>query len=322
MSSLWRNSLRLALLPVLAGALLAARAQEPATLGGFKLAEFPAAGAPPAFKLVSAGAEPRRALRYRLAAGVTHTLVMTMRMSIGVEVDGREAPVQRTPAIRMVLECRVREADERAMRLEFSAPQPPELLETEGVPPAMIEAMRKGLGPLSSMRGQVEATSRGVVTKARVEFGPGLDPGASQMLQSMQQSMEQASVPLPEEAVGAGARWKMLQRVQGSGITIYQVASFTLERIEGQIATLAVTVEQLGPRQDMQMPGGPGGARAELASMHGRGEGRSAVDLRSPVPRSSVDLDSTLRMNVQAQDRTVHMGMRNRMQLQMEPAAK
>jgi len=233
-------------------ALSAAHAQEEFSLAGFKLPEFPAEGAPPILRLVSAGAEPRRELRYRFAAGSLHRFVMTMRMSVGVEVDGRDAPVQRAPAMRMTLDCRVAEVDERQARLEFSSGGPPEPFETEGVAPAMLEAVRKGLGPLSGMRGEISLTHRGVVRSSRVEFGQPLD-------------------------------------------------------------------QQAAPRQPM--PGGAGGASVELASLQARGEGASVVDLRSPVPRSRVETDQTMRMSVQTQERTVRMGMRTRMQLQVEPSA-
>ena len=313
-----RNKACFALFALLLGAVLPSHAQDEPSVGGYKLSEFPAPGAAPVFNLMAPGEEPRRSLRYRLAAGATHKLVMTLRMSLGVEVDGRGAPVQRAPAMRMVFDCRVTEADEAQARFDFGLTEPPELFETEGVPPAVLEPMRKSLASLSSIRGHVAMTSRGVVKEASVEVGPGLDKGAEQMIQSMRQSMEQTSVPLPEEPVGVGARWKMLHRVQGGGVTLYQVAEFRVLRFEEEIATLAVTLEQFAPRQEMVLPAGAG-ARAELTSMQGHGEGHVAVDLTSPVPRSSADFDTTLRMNVQGQDRTIQMGMRNRMQVQVEP---
>lgn len=310
---------RAALCAVLLAVLPAAHAQEEFSLGGHKLSEFPAAGAPPIFRLASAGAEPRRELRYRFAPGSLHQFVMTMRMSVGVEVDGRDAPVQRAPAMRMILDCRVTEAGERQARLEFRSAGPAELFETEGVAPAMLEAVRKGIGPLAGMRGEVSLSSRGVVRSSRLEFGQPLDQQMAQMAQSMQQSMEQSSVPLPEPAVGVGAEWKVLQRVQGMGISVYQVASFRIERLEGMTATLAVSVQQSAPRQPM--PGGPGATSAELVSLQTRGEGPSIVDLRSPVPRSSVEMDQTMRMSVQTPERAVRVGMRTRMQVQVEPGA-
>jgi hypothetical protein len=241
-------------------------------------------------------------------------------MSLGVEIDGRGAPVQRAPAMRMIFDCKVTEADERAARFDFGLTEPPELFETEGVAPAVLDPMKKSLASLAAIRGHVAMTSRGVVKEASLELGPGMDQGAEQMIQSMRQSMEQTSVPLPEEPVGVGARWKMLQRVQGGGVTVYQVAEFKVMRFEGTVATLAVVLEQFAPRQPMALAAAAAaGARAELTSMQGHGEGHIAVDLTSPVPRSSAEFDTTLRMNVQGQDRTVQMGMRNRMQVQVEP---
>jgi len=312
------TSVRGILLAALLGAALLARAEEEPAVGGYKLSEFPAPGAAPVFKLLEAGEAPLRALRYRLAAGSTHQLVMTLRMSLGVEIDGRGAPVQRAPAMRMVFDCKVTEADPAGARFDFGLADPPELFETEGIPPAVLEPMKKSLASLSAIRGHVAMTSRGVVKEANIQVGPGLDKSAEQMVQSMRQSMEQTSVPLPEEPVGVGARWKMLHRVQAGGVIVYQVAEFKFIRFEGPVATLAVVFEQFAPRQEMALAAGAG-ARAVLTSMQGHGEGHLAVDLTSPVPRSSAEFDTTLRMNIQQQDRTLQMGMRNRMRVQVEP---
>ena len=320
MSKTLRNSLHALLLAVLLGAALCARSQDEPALGGFKLAEFPDAGAAPIFKLLDAGAAPRREFRYRLKAGATHKLVMTMRMSIGVELDGRSAPVTRAPAVRMLFEYRVIEADAEQARIDFAVTEPPELLETEGVAAAVLDNMRKTTAQMASIRGKVTITPRGVIRDTSIEIGQQADPNIAQMMDSMHQSMKQASVAMPEGAVGVGAEWKVLQRIQSGGVAIYQVASFKVTRIEGSVVTMAVAVDQLAPRQDLPPPPGAQGARAELVSMSGNGEGHTAVDLTSPVPRSSMAIDSTLRMNIQAPDRTLQMGMRNRMQVQIEPA--
>ncbi len=321
MSRMWANSVRSALFAALLVA-FGAVAQEERTLGGFGLSEFPSAGATPVFKLVSAGAEPRRELRYRLAAGSTHLMALTMRMSVGVEVEGRAMPPSRVPAMRMLFECKVIEADDQQARFDFAMPSTPELFDTEGIAPTMIEAMRKNLAQLATLRGHVAMTNRGVVRDSHIEIGPTLEPGATQMLQSMQQSMEQTAVPLPPDPVGVGAQWRMLQRVGVSGTTVYQVATFTLTAIEGQVATMSVALEQLAPRQKMALPEKAAGASAELASMEGHGEGRMTVDLRSPVPRSSATVESAMAMNVEAEGKTLRMKMNNRMELQVEPGAK
>ena len=319
MSSMSANSFRLALFAALLAFSFAAGAQEEATLGGFKLSEFPSVGATPVFKLVSAGEEPRRELRYRLAAGSTHLMALTMRMAIGVEIEGRAMPPSRAPAMHMLFECKVTDADDQQARFEFAMPSEPELFETEGIAPAMIEAMRKNLAQLATLRGQVAMTNQGIVRDSRIEIGPTPDPGAAQMLQSMQQSMEQTAVPLPPVPVGVGAQWRMLQRVGVSGTTVYQVATYTLTAIEGPVATMSVALEQLAPRQPLPFPEKAVGASAELVSMQGHGEGSMAVDLRSPVPRSSAKVESSMTMHIQAEGKSMQMKMSNRMELQVEP---
>lgn len=307
-------------LGVLAAAAPASWAQSEATLGGFRLGEFPAPDAAPIIKLESAGMGTRQALRYRFAAGTAHHAVMTMRMSIGMELDDQPAPAAKVPGMRMGLEARVTRADEQQFRLAF-AMRDAELFDTEGVQPVALERMRDNLRHLSSLRAEVAMTSRGYVREANFEMAPGADQAMVQMLQSMRQSITQMSIPLPEQAVGAGGRWKALQQVQASGMTLYQVATFSLERLDGPRATIAVGLEQLSPRQDLRLPDEAKGATAELTEMRGRGKGSMLVDLRSPVPRSRAAIDSWLAMNLQVEGRTLRMRTRLRMQMQLEPAA-
>ena len=315
------NKIRFALFAVLLGAFCLARAQPPPSVAGFKLAEFPRAGEPPTLRLVSRGAEPRRELRYRFTAGAVHRMSMTMRMAIAMEIDGRQAPASKLPVMRMLMEARIVAADDQQFRYEFGMPTIPELLETEGMQPAMLENMKKGLGQLTSMRGHAVLTNRGIMKEGSIEIGPGADPSLQQMLQSMRQSMEQTSVPLPVEAVGVGAQWKVLQRFQADAMPLYQVSTFTVRRIEGPAVTMGLELEQFAPRQDMPVPEAAKGARMELIALQARGQGQTIVDLRGLVPRANASLESLATMNVQAEGKTMHMKMTNRMQVQIEPAA-
>ncbi|MFQ5930463.1 MAG: hypothetical protein ACE5MK_12270, partial [Acidobacteriota bacterium] len=143
-------------------------------------------------------------------------------------------------------------------------------------------------------------------------------PDLTQMIQSMKQSMEQMSVPLPEEAVGVGAKWKTLQRVHRRGMTLYQVGSFELMRVDGPSMTLGVTVEQFGPKQDLSVPGQPPGMRAELVSTKSKGRSQMTLDLHSPVPSSSGSFKSESVMNFYAEGRVIHTIMNLDMQVQIE----
>lgn len=282
-------------------------------IGGVKLKDFPGLGEPPLVKLIKAGEGERSELRYRFSAGSTHELVMTMRIS------NPQTPAIKTPTTRFVLMVEILEADEERAQIEFTIPNDPELFETEGVPPEIIEQIEKGLRGMSSFRGRTTTTNRGVTEEGDFQVDEG-DRQLAQFLESMKQSMSQMSTPLPVEPVGVGAQWKTFQKLVGV-MTMYQVSSFELLRRDGPSLTLGITLEQLTPEQDMSLPAAPPGVKVELVGGKGKGRGDITWDLRSPVPRSSLSLESETTMRIHAEGKVQETTMHMDMHVEVEPGA-
>src|SRR5579862_4129086 len=78
---------------VATGAIAAAAPQGPAG--------FPAAGAPPTVTLLSAGSEPRRPLRYALAANRTDHMLLDMSTTVSVTMAGATMPSIPLPTMHM-----------------------------------------------------------------------------------------------------------------------------------------------------------------------------------------------------------------------------
>ena len=279
-------------------------------VGGFKLEDFPSVGEPPLVKLIKAGKGERRQLRYRFSAGSTHELVMTMRMS------NPQAPATKVPTTRFAFTMEILEADEERSLIDYSIPKDPELIETEGVPPEGIEQMEKGLRGMSSLRGRYTVTNRGVIEEGDFQVDVE-DPQLAQFLESLKQSMRQLSTPLPWEPVGVGARWKTLMKLEGP-MTMYQVASFELLRREGPILTLGMTMDQLTPEQAMALPEASPGVKVEVIGA-GKGHGDMTLDLRSPVLRSNLSLESETKVRIHAEGQVQEITMNMRMHVEVEP---
>ena len=247
------------LLALLVAAFTACVTGEP-EVAGFLLEDFPAAGEPPRVVLVDAGTGEKSELRYLIAAGSVHEMVMTtsMRMS---NPQGQEL---QAPGTRAVMVVEVVEADAERVQLDTSILSEPELVGTEGAPPELVAIMRQALRGMSSFRGRITMNRRGFAEESDFQVDT-QDPMLQQFFESMKQSMSQLAIPFPEEAVGVGARWKMLQRM-ADPVTLYQVMSFELLGREGSSLTLAMKVTQLTPRQTMPLPQTLPGAPVDLSA--------------------------------------------------------
>ena len=293
-------------------------------VGGYPLAEFPQPGTSGDIRLIDAGTGARRVLRRHLEQGSSHRGLITLQLALSVRMDGQRAPRSKVPGLELPMLFRVAEAGGPLERVEFSVPEAPRLTDTDGVDPRLIEHTRASLSALQALRGHILSSDRGIVRD--VQLGPqeSGDPQLRQLIQSVRQSMEQSTLPLPAEAVGPGARWKELQHAQRNGADIYLVTSYELRRIDGDTLTIAVEVEQYAPTQPLRVAGAAAASAAgsELVYMRATGRGESTLDLRSPVPRMRGSFESEVVMNVRGGELISQTAVIVELQTRVEPAAR
>ena len=66
---------------------------------------------------------------------------------------------------------------------------------------------------------------------------PGADAQTRQLMDQMKDSFSSVAAPLPEEAVGPGARWEVKMPIKSQGMTIDQTATYELVSLEGERLT-------------------------------------------------------------------------------------
>jgi hypothetical protein len=133
----------------------------------------------------------------------------------------------------------------------------------------------------------------------------------SKTMDQMKESFSSSSTPLPEEAVGPGAKWEYQTRIKSQGMTIDQTMTFELVAIEGDRLTLRSTITQNAANQKIQNPAMPG-LKVDLTKMTGNGTGSSTFDLGRIMPVSGTLAEKTeviMDMNVGQQKQTMDMKM-------------
>lgn len=101
-------------------------------------------------------------------------------------------------------------------------------------------------------------------------------------------SLTSLPIVFPDEEIGPGARWMVESRVTGES-TLLQTTTYTLDKLDGDIATLSVTVEQRPSLGALSFDGADApeelrGKELKVMDTTSTSEGTVTVDLTKPLP--------------------------------------
>ena len=272
-------------------------------------AATPAAAAP--VKLLAAGAEPRKVLRLHPKPGDKQTLNLTMKMTIETKAGEMQSPAMDLPPITMPLETTVKgvanngDISYEMIVGEISVGDEP------GAKPEVAAAIKAALAGLKGLSSPGSTSSRGLAKDLEFKAPPGANPQAGQLMDQIKHFYTQLAAPLPEEAVGAGAKWEVKTPIKTQGVTIEQTATYELVALEGERFTTRNTFAQHAANQAVQNPA-IGGVKMNLAKMTGSGTGERTSDLAKLLPikgTGKVHSESSMTMNMGGQKQAMTMKM-------------
>ena len=174
---------------------------------------------------------------------------------------------------------------------------------------------------ITSLKGTAIVSSRGVTKSAKLDFSK-VDPGMQQTLGQMTSSVENISMPLPEEAVGVGARWEVRQTLNSGGITMFQKAEYELTSMDASAVSVKVKIDQQAPPQPFANPGLPPGVDATIDKMSGSGTGTMTIRFDSLVPTSTVETLSSMVMGMNMGGQVQSMSTDTRMKMTIAPGVR
>jgi hypothetical protein len=130
------------------------------------LAGYPAPGSPALIKLIDAGAQPRKALRYAIPATFKSGMDMTMTMAMNVSVMGQAMPMN-LPAMKMsadVAATSIAANGDTSYTLAFSG------VNVEGgadANPMLTSALQGVQSAITGIKGTATISNRGTVKSAK-----------------------------------------------------------------------------------------------------------------------------------------------------------
>jgi len=222
------------------------------------------------FRVLAPGAAPRRALRYAWKPG-EREVTAAARIRSRQLVDGRWSEPVAAPAEQVGFAVStVIGADHATLVLR-------------GLPGAGNED-----GPwrtlVAGQDARVSITARGQLG-APALADPG-SPRAAAAADEITQRWLAAAVPLPDEPVGKGARWRVVTVLRSGGTVVKQTAEYTLVAARGTAWVIDALVRRVGETQTVVPDGLPRGSAAELVAFFREVKGRVTVGRDLPWPRA------------------------------------
>lgn len=282
------------------------------------LATSSALAGDPVFEMISDGKGKKELLTYRPSKGDKQQVSIRIDMNQKMDMDGFSLPEMQMPGMITTMEAEVLDVTPdgnfqtsflvTGARAEGTAQTPAEI----------VSAVDTALKEMSNVRFVSTLTSAGVVVASTSELPDDATPEMRKAYADMSRSMDQLGSVLPTTPVGIGASWKVTQALENNGMKVDQVSTYTLQERRGDLATLAVTVQQNGAPQKLEAAGMPPGTQAELKSLTGTATGTIRLDLTRVAPLlSELESKTQFSMNVRAggQQQTMSTDMTLKMRM-------
>ncbi len=278
----------------------------------------PAAAGAVQVKLLAAGAEPRKVLRLHPKPGDHQTLNMTLNVNMGMKTGEMETPAMKLPTIKMALETTVKNVAPDGEITYDMMTGDASVADEPGVMPQVAEALKATLAKFKGLTGTGKLSDRGFSRGAELKAPPGADPQLGQFIEQMKDSFSRFTAPLPEEAVGPGARWEAKMPIKSQGMALDQTTVYELVSLEGERVSTGSTVTQRAGNQTVDNPAMPG-VKAQLTRLDGRGKGEVTFDLTRILPQTgNAELHTDMAMAINAGGQKQAMTMKMDVQVGLE----
>lgn len=282
--------------------------------------------APTQIQLLTAGTQPRQPLRLNPQANIKQLITMTMNMDMAMTFAGQAAPKIKTPATVMKMEVLVTQVDANGdIHSKFTYTEG-DVVADPAVAPEIRESVRSGIKKMEGLSGTLITDNRGQIKSSKIILPENVDPLSKNFLEQISNSLNQMSSPMPEEAVGIGAKWRVSSQLKIGAINMNQSAVYELVSLKDNIASLNITVEQQANAQEVTLPGIPAGsASVSLKSLTSQGQGQMTLPLSSIMPTSStISMGSQSEMSIKEPNsgKETIIGTQMTMQMNLESQAK
>ncbi|MEG4144926.1 hypothetical protein [Microcoleus sp. Pol12B5] len=278
----------------------------------------------PQVELLNPGVEPRQQLRLKPAINVKEITVMTVKMNMDISASGQSSAAAKIPVSVMTFETKVTKIDSNGdIYYEFAYTNANIVGDTGNTQPAALNAMRSALKNIVGVKGSFIMDNRGFHKGGDIILPAGADNNVKQMVRQMSKSLEQLGSPLPAEAVGKGAKWRVSSSSGFSGMNVNDIATYELASWQDGVVSMNVSIEQQANPQNISSPQLPAGSTLTLKSFSSQGRGKVTGRLDRLIPfRATVSISSNSEMSAKNAGSSEELTITTKMAMEMTLESK
>lgn len=257
-------------------------------------------GSPRKLELLDKGSEPRAVLRPATGATWPKSIDITVAQRLGpqamptldyslafkaggdgAKADGKKADDQAEPAVPAAQQLTI-----AIKKVSLSRAQP-------GSVPREVE---KEIAKLEGTKITGQLGADGAPGALQVTLPKGADPTLRPVLDSLLTAIDYLLVPVPAEAVGAGAYWMVADRAKPIGLDVVRYRVYRVKELSGQTATLSAEVRQYSVGGPVQL-GAAAGNDVTPSGFESAGQAALTMAVGAAVP-ATLEIGLPLRMQL------------------------
>ncbi len=242
----------------------------------------------PQLKVISTGTGNKEKLRFTPKVGAKQTVNVTLNKDTLMSIGDFKMPRAKLPAYIITLDSTVTKVEPNGdihydiaysdVNIEGDAQTKPEL----------IRVISRQIGQLENFSASAVIDNQGRAKKVDYVIPKTVDVNIKFLVEQLANSLQQVSSPVPEQAVGTGAKWQVNSDTSINGINLKQTTSYELLSVKNGVATLNVNLQQQEKStQVIDYPGLPLDGILTLQSFKGNAKGTATIELDKVMPVSS-----------------------------------
>jgi hypothetical protein len=285
-------------------------------------AGYPAMGSPAIVKLLAPGADPKTQLRFKIPAGFKTGGVVSLTMGLTMNMAGMALPAMDLPGMKMTFDVAVTNVaanGDVTYDLAFSGmtsePAP-------GTDPSVAAMIQGSAAAIKEIKGTATISNRGVTRSTTFDLSKMTDPNLKQALEQVSSQIEGMAMPLPEEAVGIGARWEGRAAVNAGGMATYVRTEYELVSVTGNTVQLKMKSETMAPPQQVTNPMLGPDAQVQIDKLTGNSTGTVTLQLDALVPTSESSGITNSQMSLTMAGQSQQVGVDIKMKTTMAAVKK
>lgn len=258
-------------------------------------------GEPRRVTLVSAGAEPREAIGYRFVPGVKQTATLALELAMSMSPPGMQPKLVKMPRTEsdLAITAEPGEGGAALIRVTLAGVR---VTAEDASQAGAVSASGDALKKLQGLELALTVDPLGRRTEIALDkAGDRNEPAAAAALEQVRATLQNVLVPMPEEPVGVGARWVVVERI-ATPSDVIQIRTVELKKRDGTRVEVEIGIQQIAASDKLgNMPLGRG-PQPTLSSLDTDGKATFAVDLERVCPDSGVSEVKTVMLLASGRD--------------------